>query len=388
MVGSDVTAVGGESPGSFSGDFPGKWVDCTGNRLAAPADLPGNGLDGWLERVACLRAAESVLRELFLAGGFREVTLPVVERVGAERGKEAGPHVAGMGGYRFLDGEGRVWALRSDVTPGLARLVWEGDPGGTRPRRLFYFAEVYRRVPGEPAPTGYLQVGVEVIGGQGAREDAGVLRLAEAVLRSLGVPEFRLTVGHVGILREMLGRAGLAGDRTEAVLGALQSRDYVAVREVVRSVLAPTEAERLLELLTWREGSVCLPGRDVPPGKDGSLPGAVPPAREDLGDRWGELRALFDGGPSPERVVLDPGLVRDREYYTGMVFEISLPGVSQPVGGGGRYDGTLSPEPAVGFAFDLEAVLAAVAKGLAAGRGRARVSPASLDGRLQVAAIH
>ncbi|MEW5933808.1 MAG: ATP phosphoribosyltransferase regulatory subunit, partial [Bacillota bacterium] len=241
---------------------------------------------------------------------------------------------------------------------------------------------------GEPAPTGYLQVGVEVIGGQGACEDAGILRLAEAVLRSLGVPEFRLTVGHVGLLREMLGRAGLGGDRTEAVLGALQSRDYVAVREVVRSVLAPEEAERLLELLTWREGSVCLPGRDVPPGRDGSLPGAVAPASEDLGDRWGELRALLDGGPSPERVVLDPGLVRDREYYTGMVFEISLPGVSQPVGGGGRYDGTLSPEPAVGFALDLEAVLAAVAKGLAAGRGRARVSPGSLHGRLQVAAIH
>ncbi|MDI7250071.1 MAG: ATP phosphoribosyltransferase regulatory subunit [Bacillota bacterium] len=385
MVGSDVAAVGGESPGSFRGNFPGKWVDFTANPLAAPGDLPGNGLDGWLERVACLRAAESVLRELFLAGGFREVTLPVVERVGAERTKEAGPHVRGRGGYRFLDGEGMVWALRSDVTPALARLVWEGDPAGTRPRRLFYFAEVYRRVPGEPAPTGCLQVGVEVIGGQGAREDAGILRLAEAVLRSLGVPEFRLTVGHVGLLREVLGRAGLAGERTEAVLGALQSRDYVAVREVVRSVLAPTEAERLLELLTWREGSLRLPDGGVPPGRESR---AIPPGREDLGDRWGELRALLDGGPSPERVVLDPGLVRDREYYTGMVFEISLPGVSQPVGGGGRYDGTLSPEPAVGFAFDLEAVLAAVAKGLAAGRGRARVSPGSLHGRLQVAAIH
>jgi len=61
---------------------------------------------------------------------------------------------------------------------------------------------------------------------------------------------------------------------------------------------------------------------------------------------------------------------RDFEYYSGLVFQIEAPGNgTEPVAGGGRYDGLLealgAPRevPAVGAAIHTERLLAAVERG-------------------------
>ena len=61
-------------------------------------------------------------------------------------------------------------------------------------------------------------------------------------------------------------------------------------------------------------------------------------------------------------VVLDFGLVRGLSYYNGVIFEVSHPLWSSPIGGGGRYDGLsrdlggISRIPALGFAYNLDAL--------------------------------
>jgi ATP phosphoribosyltransferase regulatory subunit len=252
-----------------------------------------------------------------------------------------------MPAFRFVDHEGRVWGLRADVTPGLARVLWQGDPDGPRPRRLFYLAEVYRRAAGRSGPLTVVQAGAEVVGARGPREDAALLSLAAAALRGLGIEDFRLAVGHVGFLRELLDRVGLSREGCDRVLAVLQARDFVGLRGLLQSCLDPVEADRLVRFLTWRGAPAeLLTGRGPSPWGGGVEAG------------WGEdLQVLLEACSGEPWVLVDLGLVRDRAYYTGMVFEILLPGVAQPVGGGGRYDGTLSPEPATGFAFDLGALV-------------------------------
>jgi ATP phosphoribosyltransferase regulatory subunit len=50
---------------------------------------------------------------------------------------------------------------------------------------------------------------------------------------------------------------------------------------------------------------------------------------------------------------------RPLDYYTGLVFEVALPGHSRPIAGGGRYDGlmqmlgTETQVPAIGFSVRL-----------------------------------
>ena len=77
----------------------------------------------------------------------------------------------------------------------------------------------------------------------------------------------------------------------------------------------------------------------------------------------GLLNALVDSGLDASRLVIDLGLVRDISYYTGVTFDIVLPGGGETVklGGGGRYDGLVKAlggkdVPALGFAYTLEGV--------------------------------
>ena len=62
--------------------------------------------------------------------------------------------------------------------------------------------------------------------------------------------------------------------------------------------------------------------------------------------------------------MFDLGIIRDFEYYTGMVFETYTTGLGYPICGGGRYDrmaGSFGREqPATGFALGIERVLMAL----------------------------
>ncbi len=57
-----------------------------------------------------------------------------------------------------------------------------------------------------------------------------------------------------------------------------------------------------------------------------------------------------------------PRLVRGQGYYTGVVFEVNVPGYAGAVGGGGRYDNMIgkflnTTVPAVGFSIGFERII-------------------------------
>ena len=80
-------------------------------------------------------------------------------------------------------------------------------------------------------------------------------------------------------------------------------------------------------------------------------------------DRFAELLDLLQSiSGISDCLVLDFGLVRDLAYYNGIVFEVKHPEWPGSLGGGGRYDGLAQalgsrvPVPALGFAYNLEAL--------------------------------
>ncbi len=152
---------------------------------------------------------ETALQATWSAWGYREISLPTFEYadtlatdVGAEVDAEM---------YRFFDRHGRTLALRPDMTIPTARVV------GTRlfdqplPLRLAYIGSVFRY---EPPRAGrqheFTQAGVELIGAPGAMADAESIALAVAALKAVGLPQFRITVGHVGFFRGLLAALALA----------------------------------------------------------------------------------------------------------------------------------------------------------------------------------
>jgi histidyl-tRNA synthetase len=67
------------------------------------------------------------------------------------------------------------------------------------------------------------------------------------------------------------------------------------------------------------------------------------------------------------KIMVDFGMAKDFQYYTGLVFEVLHPtlGAGQPLCGGGRYDDLIAnlggnPTPATGCSFDLDRLLLAL----------------------------
>ena len=76
-------------------------------------------------------------------------------------------------------------------------------------------------------------------------------------------------------------------------------------------------------------------------------------------------RALEAAGVDLAAVRYRAAFGRAIDYYTGMVFEVRVPGAAEPLVGGGRYDrlltflGAKAPIPAVGFSLWLDRIAAA-----------------------------
>ena len=108
---------------------------------------------------------------------------------------------------------------------------------------------------------------------------------------------------------------------------------------------------------------------------NGNLPGGQVIENEGLGE-LSQIQALVrSAGYGPDRIRIDPSVVRGLEYYTGPVFEAELTFETKDedgrpirfgsVGGGGRYDGLVArfraePVPATGFSIGVSRLLAAL----------------------------
>ena len=91
------------------------------------------------------------------------------------------------------------------------------------------------------------------------------------------------------------------------------------------------------------------------------------------------------------RILFDLGILRNFDYYTGIVFEVLSGDLGFPIGGGGRYDGLLGrfgrSLPAVGFAIGLDRLHIAVSGqgGVLAGPGNGVALVGGLDPALDLA---
>lgn len=249
--------------------------------------------------------------------------------------------------YKFFDREGRILALRPELTMPIARLVSTRMRGADLPLRLCYGADVYRNTTVRHRE--FRQVGVELVGSDQELADAEVIALAVEAIATLGLKNYQFNLGHMGIFSGLMLEAGVDEGMQAKLEEALARKDMVGVESWVRQSGLPERVQELLlrlphfhggeeildEVLLWSERS------------------AIREAVESLRRIY---RYLRDFGVQAS-VSLDLGILRGFSYYTGAVFEGYVPGMGFPVVEGGRYDTLYAdfgvPQPATGFAIHL-----------------------------------
>jgi ATP phosphoribosyltransferase regulatory subunit len=308
--------------------------------------IPAGTRDVLPDEMRELRTLGERLRATFEQAGYGEVWTPMVEyeevlRTGDERAADAA--------YRMFDDQGRVLALRSDMTIPIARVVATrlGDTDG--PLRLCYSAHSYRVVGQRTGQQReFLQSGIELIGVPGEEGEVEVVTLALAALEAAGLARHRVGVGDGSLYRNLMGALEVPEDRHRELLECLTRRDMVGLELRVDALGLARDARDLLVGLPELRGGpdVLERGGDGPAG--------------DVLERLRTLYAALEARGVADRVILDLGLVRDLGYYTGAIFEIYDPAVGFALGGGGRYDDLIghfgADRPACGIALDVQRV--------------------------------
>lgn len=278
--------------------------------------------------------------------GYGRVWLPLFEYA---RILERTANVVGSA-LRFVEPEsGEVVALRSDMTPQVARLVSTRYANAPRPLRLCYQGSVLRRRQ-ERARTEsqVIQAGVELIGKSGLDGDFEVLEVLAAAIGATGLTRAVLDLGHAAVAQSLL--KGVPGSVRTGLTEALSAKDGAeTARRAKLAGLGNSETRAFVALCelhgdhaVWKEAERVLSGT------------AAYPAVIEL---RGLAERVVEAGLFRE-VVVDLGEVRGFNYYTGPLFHVLAFGPGEPIASGGRYD-TLLPRfglpntPSAGFAVDI-----------------------------------
>lgn len=303
------------------------------------------------------RALENKLLSVFHSWGYQEITTPTLEHYATLDADEEGINDEEV--FKLIERQGKILSLRPDMTTPIARVTSTRLSGEQFPLRLCYVANVFRH---ENLQMGrqreFYQGGVELLGGSGIMADAEIVALAVEALLSAGLEDFQVGIGHVAVLNALLSAVQVAEFIKDEIKSAILKKDLVQLEEILNKYSVPSkERDIAMALASLRGGPEVL--TKMRKLAEGTPALEALAALEDLLNvinKYGYLKYCF----------LDFAIIRDFNYYTGVVFEGYAPGLGFPILGGGRYDKLLSKFdfdcPATGFAIGLERVLMALKK--------------------------
>ncbi|MBQ7476068.1 MAG: ATP phosphoribosyltransferase regulatory subunit [Selenomonadaceae bacterium] len=301
------------------------------------------------KEAAAKREIENRLAGLFSRYGYEEVVTPTMEFL--ETLKMSGGTVE-QNLFKMFDQKNRTLALHHEMTTPIARLFVSRLKDTELPLKLSYNTSVFRFRQNQPQrQCEFYQAGVELLGVSNAYADAEIISLAAQSLKTSGLEKFQICLGQVEFANGLMEQFNLPLDVQGKIKAAIESHDIVGLEKIVDGL---DGANVLKEIPKLHGGAEILKrARDLVENKKS----------QSALDNLEEIYKLADFYGDADKIIFDLGIIRDFEYYTGMVFEAYAPDVGYSLAGGGRYDRMLKDFgfacPATGFALGIERILQA-----------------------------
>ena len=296
------------------------------------------------------RALEGVMISIFDGWSYEEITTPTVDYYSLfEHGM--GHHQAHYA-FRFSDTDGRMLALRPDVTSLVARAAATLFAERQRPLRFCYVAPVFRQQPRSHAEwkRESTQIGGELIGGNSDAADMEILGIICEVLERLELDRrCSMTLNDVEVFNGIAEQLKLGSEARDEMRELVDARNAADLERFLAHHSSAADARALAQLIRLSgKRKILSEARRLITNPRSSL------ALDRLERLWSVIEAL----QLADRFEIDLGDVSRLDYYTGLTFKIYISGAGTRVGSGGRYDGLTASfgkaEPAVGFVFELD----------------------------------
>ncbi|MBA3063776.1 MAG: ATP phosphoribosyltransferase regulatory subunit [Atribacteria sp.] len=301
------------------------------------------------EEVFKRRFLENKISQVFNKWGYQEIITPTFEfyeilakGAGSIMKKEM---------IKFFDREGNIIALRPEMTTPIARVTSTKLKGEPKPLRFYYISNVFRY---DDLKTGnrkeFNQAGVELIGVNSKEADAEVIALAVECLKNSGLKKFFIDIGHINFFNGVMESIKVKEKRKQEIKKAILNKDFVLLEKILSlEDIKDREKEFILKMPTLRGGEEVLEEAEKMIDNKLSLS-----ALKEIKEIYNLLR---DYGLE-EYILIDLGIIRNFDYYTGIIFEGYTDYLGFPVCGGGRYDNLCAKFgkdlPSTGFAIGIE----------------------------------
>ena len=291
------------------------------------------------------------LLDLYESWGYQLVITPLIEFLDSLL--VGSSHDLDLHTFKITDQlTGRMMGIRADITPQAARidahrLNREG------PVRLCYADNVLHTKPrGIMTSRVPIRIGAELYGHSGVECDVELICLMYETLSAIAIDEIHIVLGHVGIFRSLVEKAGLDAEIEQSLFEAVQRKAYDEIDSVLDASVKDKDLQSMLKQLSRLSG-------DESTLQDAL--GVFSNAPDSVKAELQELVAIVEGVKQqiPDIVLcFDLCELRGYEYHTGIVFAAYIPEHGRAVAKGGRYDhiGEVfgRARPASGFDSDLK----------------------------------
>src|SRR5687768_11439395 len=299
------------------------------------------------------RKIEDAAMSVFESRSYEEVITPSVDYY--DLFEQGMGQAEAQRGFRFTDSDGRLLALRPDVTSSVARIAATLLADRARPLRFCYAAPVFRQQTQSHAEwrRENTQLGCELIGAGGKDADLEVLRLAAEILTRLDLQSsYCITINNVEFFNGVAAELNLDRPAREQFRRLIDTREAA---ELERFLKHDGRAFSQLTQLTGKRDVIQAARRLIDNERSVA-------ALDSLEELWIEIESLG----LQNSFEIDLGDVPNLDYYTGLSLKIFVHGAGASVGRGGRYDGLTGnfgrAEPAVGFVLNLDALTEVVGR--------------------------
>lgn len=262
--------------------------------------------------------------------------------------------------YKFFDREGNTLVLRPDITPSIARAVAKYFMDEEMPIRLCYMGNTFIN---NSSYQGRLkestQLGAELIGDGSVDADAEIIAMVVDALKTAGLKEFQLSVGHAEYFAGLIEAANISEEAEEEVKNLISNKNFFGVEEFIENLHLNSELKALFSLL----GSIDSSLEQLEQAKE--LAKTYPRILTAL-ENLEELMDLLEAYDVMKYVSVDLGIVSSYQYYTGIIFAGYTFGSGEAIVKGGRYDKLLpyygKQAASIGFAVVIDQLMAALSR--------------------------
>ena len=262
--------------------------------------------------------------------------------------------------YKFFDREGNTLVLRPDITPSIARSAAKYFMDEDMPIRLSYMGNTFIN---NHSYQGRLkestQLGAELIGDDTVDADAEMIAMAIDALKSSGLKDFQISVGHVEFFRGLMEAAGLSEEQEEVIRELIANKNFFGVEEEISDCSMNQNLKELFGMLgTIYDNAASF--------EEAKIYAADYPRVYKAIRRLEDLDAVLKIYGVDKYVTYEFGMLSSYHYYTGVIFAGYTYGSGEPVVKGGRYDKLLTyfgkDAASIGFAIVVDQLMAAISR--------------------------